>query len=187
MAFFLCLEILNTDNEHSSSASDSSSEGFNEEDAITYYFNRGYRYDEIIQVLFKNHQHKISYRTLIRRLQQYGLQRRANKMSDRQFELAMRRIDDIISGPGSLGGYRTVWHTLELEGIRVPRLFVQLYVKERDPDRSSQVYLSLVGFSVFAFTLDICFYFENTRAKVHWRLQRFSHVSTEFKIIQLKI
>ena len=136
MAFFLCLEILNTDNEHSSSASDSSSEDFNEEDAITYYFNRGYRYDEIIQVLFKNHQHKISYRTLIRRLQQYGLQRRANQMSDRQFELAMRRIDDIISGPGSLGGYRTVWHTLELEGIRVPRLFVQLYVKERDPDGS---------------------------------------------------
>ena len=25
----------------------------------------------------------------------------------------------------------------------------------------SQVYLSLFGFSVFAFTLDICFYFEN--------------------------
>ena len=41
---------------------------------------------------------------------------------------------------------------------------------------------------VFAFTLDICFYFENIRAKKeHWRLQRFSHVSTEFKIIQLKI
>ena len=40
---------------------------------------------------------------------------------------------------------------------------------------------------MFAFTLDIYFYFENTRAKVHWRLQRFSHVSTEFKIIQLKI
>ena len=53
--------------------------------------------------------------------------------------------------------------------------------------RCSQVYLSLFGFPVFAFTLDICFYFENTRAKVHWRLQRFSHVSTEFKIIQLKI
>ena len=51
----------------------------------------------------------------------------------------------------------------------------------------SQVYLSLFGFSVFAFTLDICFYFENIRAKVHWRLQLFSHVSTEFKIIQLKI
>ena len=28
---------------------------------------------------------------------------------------------------------------------------------------NSQVYLSLFGFSVFAFTLDICFYFKNTR------------------------
>ena len=59
--------------------------------------------------------------------------------------------------------------------------------KLNHPPASSQVYLSLFGFSVFAFTLDICFYFENIRAKVHWRLQRFSHVSTEFKIIQLKI
>ena len=40
---------------------------------------------------------------------------------------------------------------------------------------------------MFAFTLDICFYFENIGAKEHWRLQRFSHMSTEFKIIQLKI
>ena len=53
--------------------------------------------------------------------------------------------------------------------------------------RCSQVYLSLFGFFVFAFTLDICFYFKNTRAKEHWRLQWFIHVSTEFKIIQLKI
>ena len=52
---------------------------------------------------------------------------------------------------------------------------------------SSQVYLSLFGFSVFAFTLDICFYFKNTKAEEHWRLKRFRHVSTEFKIIQLKI
>ena len=26
----------------------------------------------------------------------------------------------------------------------------------------SQVFLSLIGFSMFAFTLDICFYFKNT-------------------------
>ena len=60
------------------------------------------------------------------------------------------------------------------------------YKKPKSPALSSQVYLSLFGFSVFAFTLDICFYFKNTRAKEHWRLQRFSHVTTEFEIIQLK-
>ena len=40
---------------------------------------------------------------------------------------------------------------------------------------------------MFTFTLDICFYLKKIRAKEQWRLQRFSQVSTEFKIIQLKI
>ena len=35
--------------------------------------------------------------------------------------------------PGSSGGYRTVWHTLEMEGIRIPQKFVQMFLKEIDP------------------------------------------------------
>jgi len=31
-----------------------------------------------------------------------------------------------------MGGYRTVWHTLELEGVRVPRLVVQEIIRELD-------------------------------------------------------
>ena len=33
-----------------------------------------------------------------------------------------------------MGGYRTVWHTLELEGFRVPRIVVQEIVRELDPE-----------------------------------------------------
>lgn len=33
-------------------------------------------------------------------------------------------IKEIIDGPGSMGGYRTIWHTLEMEGIKVPRLLL---------------------------------------------------------------
>ena len=45
---------------------------------------------------------------------------------------------------------------------------------------SSRVYLSLWFFRVC-----LHFYFKNTRAKEHWRMQWFSHVSTEFKMIKL--
>ena len=33
-----------------------------------------------------------------------------------------------------MGGYRTVWHTLELEGFRVPRILVQEIIRELDPE-----------------------------------------------------
>ena len=33
-----------------------------------------------------------------------------------------------------MGGYRTVWYTLELEGFRVPRIVVQEIIRELDPE-----------------------------------------------------
>ena len=42
-------------------------------------------------------------------------------------------IKEIIDGPGSMGGYRTIWHTLEMEGIKVTRIVVQQIAKEVDP------------------------------------------------------
>jgi hypothetical protein len=30
-------------------------------------------------------------------------------------------IEDIVDGYGSTQGYRAVWHTLQLKGLRVPR------------------------------------------------------------------
>ena len=45
-----------------------------------------------------------------------------------------RRITEIINGPGSCGGYRTVWHTLKMEGLQVPHIVVQEILKELDPE-----------------------------------------------------
>ena len=39
-----------------------------------------------------------------------------------------------MDGPGCSGGYRSVWHTLRLERIQVPRNKVQETLKELDPD-----------------------------------------------------
>ena len=36
----------------------------------------------------------------------------------------------MINGPGSSGGYRSVWHSLEMEGLRIPRVVVQDLLKE---------------------------------------------------------
>lgn len=55
--------------------SDSDSECyFDEEAIITYYFNRGFEYNEIL-FLEKYHNHHISYSMLLRCLRQHGLLR----------------------------------------------------------------------------------------------------------------
>ena len=41
---------------------------------------------------------------------------------------------EIIDGPKSSIGYRSVWHALQGKGIRVPRSLVEEIVPELDPD-----------------------------------------------------
>ena len=106
---------------------------FDEEAVIKYYFNRGFEYQEIILFLAKNYNYSISYSTLLRKLKQYGLSRR-NLNRENQVGDVRKRIEEIVSGPGSAGGYRSDWHTLELEGLRVPRIIVQLLLREIDPE-----------------------------------------------------
>ena len=93
---------------------------FNEGQVIRYYFTRGFSYYEILLFLEKQHRHVISYSMLLRRLNQLGLRR------------AYQRIEEIVNGPGSSGGYGAVWHTLKVEGTQVPRRFVQWSLKEID-------------------------------------------------------
>lgn len=120
--------------EDGSDDSDSDTElNFDEEGIITYYFNRGFEYSEILLFLVKHHNHHISYSTLLRRLRQYGLSRQKQPSED-ELKAVRKRIEEIIDGPGSMGGYRTVWHTLELEGLRVPRIVVQEIIRELDPE-----------------------------------------------------
>lgn len=114
--------------------SDSEDEAeFDEKMLLKYYFTRGFSYNEIILFLAKHHNYEISYSTLLRRLKKYGLKRR-NASLQQQITIVQRRIREILDGPGSRGGYRSIWHTLELEGIRVPRIIVQELLKEMDPD-----------------------------------------------------
>ena len=42
----------------------------------------------------------------------------------------------MIDGPQCLWGYTSVWHCSQLRGLRVPRVLVQHFLKEIDPDGS---------------------------------------------------
>ena len=52
------------------------------------------------------------------------------------FQTIHRQMRELINGSGSAMGYRSIWHTLELEGIHVPRIIVQDLFKEMDPEGS---------------------------------------------------
>ena len=104
---------------------------FNEEEVVRYYFFRGFTYEEIRNFLQINHGLEISITTLKRRIKAYGLKRR---MPDYDVGQIRAAIENILDGYGSIQGYRAVWHTLQLKGLRVPRIVVQEILREIDPE-----------------------------------------------------
>lgn len=92
--------------------------GDDEERLISYYFSRGYSYEAIVKFLEKFHDIKMCVRTLKNRLSQYGLRR---KTQSYDVNVVRERIRQELDGPGCMGGYRTMWHTLRLENIHIPR------------------------------------------------------------------
>ena len=119
--------------DNNSDDSDSETEcNFDEEAIITYYFSGGFEYNEILLFLVKYHNHHISFSRLLRRLRQYGLSTQ-KQPSEEVLKEVRKHIKEIIDGPGSMGGFRTVWHTLELEGFRVP-IVVQEIIRELAPE-----------------------------------------------------
>ena len=94
-------------------------------------FFKGYEYQEILYMLRRHHNITISLSTNKRKLKQYKLHR--NKV---EFDPQVLRnaIVDIINGPGSSFGYRSVWHALQQKGIRLPRSKVEEIVLELDSD-----------------------------------------------------
>jgi hypothetical protein len=106
-------------------------EEIDEESLIKYYFYKGFEYNNIIGFLSTYHNIDMSRRTLERRLQQYGLRR---KNPDYDIELVTDEVRRILDGPGCIPGYRHVWHTLKLKGYQVPRIIVELLVRELDPE-----------------------------------------------------
>ena len=102
-----------------------------EEAIIRDYFSKGFHYKSIVQMLDKRHGIKMCERTLRSRLSALGLSRRLP-----QYELneVRNRIAQELDGPGCMGGYRTVSHTLRMEGMQVPRRIVEGIVRELDPE-----------------------------------------------------
>ena len=57
---------------------------------------------------------------------------------------------EILDGPGSSWGYRSVGHALQRQGIRVPRKAVEEIVRELDPDGVETRVISCVGVNTSA-------------------------------------
>ena len=76
----------------------------------------------------------MSRTSLHHRLKRLGLSRRFRDNADADFlDMVRERIRNIITGPGSLSGFRAIWHSLQLQGIRVPQTFVREVIKDVDP------------------------------------------------------
>ncbi|XP_028409487.1 uncharacterized protein LOC114532100 [Dendronephthya gigantea] len=104
------------------------------EAAIRYYFNKQYKYQTILDCLEKFHDIKISKRTLLNKLKEYGLGRRRYNANDDQVREC---IQQELDGNGRLLGYRAMWRKLQSHhGIYVRRLTVQTILSELDPEGS---------------------------------------------------
>ena len=102
-----------------------------EKESICHYFQRNFSYQSIVSILKKYHGICISVRTVKRRLHDYGLKRR--KCENRE-NVVRSIIDQEITGPSSLIGYRSMWNRLRISyGINVPRNRVMKLLKEIDP------------------------------------------------------
>ena len=85
-----------------SRAKDNIMEIFDEKSIIEHYFYKFYTYDDIVKLLEIHHQIRMSTRTLERKLQSYGLQKRRNNVTEDQLRQLIERE---IQGPGSLRGH----------------------------------------------------------------------------------
>ena len=76
------------------------------EELIRYYFEKRYKYQTILDCLEKFHNIKISKRTLLNKLKEYGLGRRRYNANDDQVRNC---IQQELDGSGRLLGYRAMW------------------------------------------------------------------------------
>ena len=90
---------------------------------ITAYFRKGFEYNSIIAFLSKYHGIVMSLRTFNSKLRAYGLRRKLIKNFD--MSAVRQRIQQLLRGPDCMGGYRSIWHMLKLEGIQVPQMYVE--------------------------------------------------------------
>ena len=96
-----------------------------------YYFKQGYEYNTIVEFLSKFHGISMCARTLKNRLKMLGLGRKSTDFNE---EEVRSRILREIDGPGSMSGYRSMWHILQREGYMVPRQKVADMFFNIDPE-----------------------------------------------------
>ena len=111
--------------------SDETNDLTDEEEIIHFYFYRGFHYEEILNFLQKFHDKEMSLSTLKRRIKKYGLQR---KNSDYDLDVVRDAVRSLLDGPGCCRGYRAIWHTLQMNGVTVPRVVVAELLRELDPE-----------------------------------------------------
>ena len=70
---------------------------------------------------------KMSVRTLKSHLNGYSLNHRNVIYGE---NVVRHRIDELLNAPRCMGGYRSIWHKLQLEGVQVPRDVVERGVRE---------------------------------------------------------
>ena len=75
----------------------------------------------------------MSLSTLKRKLKSYELQRRKQLTDETIFQIE-KRIKNKLDGTGKLFGYRSMWHSLQLEGVTAPRDLIMHYLKVVDPE-----------------------------------------------------
>ena len=101
------------------------------EEKIEYLFYKGYTYEEIVGLLSVDYGIQLSLSTLKRKLKDMNLSR---KNLNFDVNLVRQAIEELIDGPNSCVGYRSIWHTLKLRGTIVPRLVIQQLMQEIDPE-----------------------------------------------------
>ena len=102
-----------------------------EEEIVRYLFHLGYEYEEIIEMVSTRYDIHMSLGTLKRRLTKWNPSRKNVQYNINTVESAIR---ELLNGSNSLLGYLSIWHTIRLKGIAVPRIVVQELMKEIDPE-----------------------------------------------------
>ena len=97
------------------------------------YFFKGYDYQTINAFLAKYHEVHLSLRTLRSRISSYGLKK---KNANIDMQAVRQRTTQQSDGSGCLVDFRSMWHTLRIEGF--PRVTVQTLLKEMDPEGCKQ-------------------------------------------------
>ena len=94
-----------------------------DEEKIEYlFYYKGYTYEEIVGLLAVDFGIEISLSTLKRKLENMNLSR---KNVNYDINLVRQTIAELLDGPHSCVGYRSIWHALKLRGIIVPQRVVQ--------------------------------------------------------------